>query len=102
MAALTYCDAYPAGGPDAGANAMCAVAKSNPSWYIQVKTTPPCQIATSTPPISTPPVDTATPATDKAAATGEPNYMLWGGIALLALIAGGGVYYYGKKKGSPA
>lgn len=38
------------------------------------------------------------PAAEKPAANGEPNYLLWGGLALLLVAAGGGVYYYTRKR----
>jgi hypothetical protein len=100
QAALSYCETYPGNnGPDTAANAICAVARSQPAWYSQVKSTPPC--APPPPPVKdltesgAQPSSEDKPSSEKAE---EPNYLLWGGIALVVVAAGAGIFYYSTKK----
>lgn len=104
LAARSYCDMYPAGnGPDATANTICSIGRSQPAWYSQVQSTPACggggTIPAFVPPTHVPPTD-APPVKPEPESqdVAEPNYMLWGGLALLLAAAGGGLYYYSRKK----
>lgn len=104
LAARSYCETYPAGnGPDATANTVCSIGRSQPGWYSQVLSTPACGgggtvPAQVPPPAYVPPVQTPPVPEPEAKDTAEPNYMLWGGLALLLAVAGGGVYYYSRGK----
>lgn len=105
QAARSYCETYPAAnGPDATANMLCRVGRSQPAWYSQVQSTPACGGGAGpgpvyVPPVDTPPVKQTEPQPEpEPKDASEPNYMLWGGLALLVVAAGGGLYYYSRKK----
>lgn len=86
---LKYCESYPlSNGPDAAGNTLCAVARSQPAWYNQVKATPACAA----------PLPEVPPVKEEPSVASKPNYMLWGGLALLVVAAGGGLYYASRGK----
>ena len=66
---------------------ICTYVRSNISTTSYVPPPPPVDI-------STPPV----PPPEEEPSEGEPNYMLWGGLGLLLVAAGGYVVYKTTKK----
>jgi len=89
---VIYCERYPnSDGPDAVRNGVCWAARKAPAWYDALKAVPFCPM-----PGQTPPEPEAPPAEPPQST--DPNYLLWGGLILLAVGVVGGTVYYATKK----